>query len=137
MSSLEISFITLAIVFAGALLGIGLRAVLPEQELAGESREVVKLGMGLIATMAALVLGLLSPLPRRRLTRRIPSLRRCPARLCCLTGSSPTMDPRRKKRATHYSAPSLIRSIRYRPRKQAPSRKWEHPSTAKFSTTKS
>jgi hypothetical protein len=59
MSSLEISFITLAIVFAGALLGIGLRAVLPEQELAGESREVVKLGMGLIATMAALVLGLL------------------------------------------------------------------------------
>jgi hypothetical protein len=59
MSSLEISFITLAIVFGGALLGIGLRAVLPEQELAGESREVVKLGVGLIATMAALVLGLL------------------------------------------------------------------------------
>jgi hypothetical protein len=59
MSSLEISFITLAIVFGGALLGIGLRAVLPQSELSGESREVVKLGVGLIATMAALVLGLL------------------------------------------------------------------------------
>ena len=59
MSSLEISFITLAVVFGGALLGIALRAVLPEQQLTGESRDVVKLGMGLIATMAALVLGLL------------------------------------------------------------------------------
>src|SRR5579863_8391404 len=59
MSSLEISFVTLAIVFGGALLGILLRAVLPQHQLAGESREVVKLGMGLIATMAALVLGLL------------------------------------------------------------------------------
>jgi hypothetical protein len=59
MSSLEVRFITLAIVFGGALLGIGLRAVLPQSELSGESREVVKLGVGLIATMAALVLGLL------------------------------------------------------------------------------
>jgi hypothetical protein len=59
MSSLEISFITLAVVFGGALLGIALRAVLPQNELSGESREVVKLGVGLIATMAALVLGLL------------------------------------------------------------------------------
>jgi hypothetical protein len=59
MSSLEISFITLAVVFGGALLGMALRAVLPQNELSAESREVVKLGMGLIATMAALVLGLL------------------------------------------------------------------------------
>jgi hypothetical protein len=59
MSSLEISFITLAVVFGGALLGIALRAVLPQNELSAESREVVKLSVGLIATMAALVLGLL------------------------------------------------------------------------------
>jgi hypothetical protein len=36
-----------------------LRALLPEHHLGGESRDVVKLGMGLVATMAALVLGLL------------------------------------------------------------------------------
>ncbi len=59
MSSLEISLVTLAVVFGGALLGIGLRAVLPESEWSADSKEVVKLGMGLIATMAALVLGLL------------------------------------------------------------------------------
>ncbi len=59
MSSLEISLVTLAVVFGAALLGIALRAVLPQEALSGESREVVKLGVGLIATMAALVLGLL------------------------------------------------------------------------------
>jgi len=59
LSSLDISLVTLAVVFGGALLGIALRAVLPENQLNAESREVVKLGVGLIATMAALVLGLL------------------------------------------------------------------------------
>ena len=59
MSSLEISFITLAIVFGGALLGIVLQRVLPESQLNAESRDVLKLCVGLIATMAALVLGLL------------------------------------------------------------------------------
>jgi hypothetical protein len=44
---------------AGALLGMGLRAVLPQHHLGPESKDVVRLGMGLIATMSALVLGLL------------------------------------------------------------------------------
>ena len=41
------------------LLGMGLRRVLPEDHLSAESKDVVKLAMGLVATMAALVLGLL------------------------------------------------------------------------------
>jgi hypothetical protein len=59
MSALAISLITFAFVFGGALLGMFLRAVLPEHHLSPDSRDVVKLGTGLIATMAALVLGLL------------------------------------------------------------------------------
>ncbi|HKN73851.1 MAG TPA: hypothetical protein VJW94_01640 [Candidatus Acidoferrum sp.] len=59
MSSIAISLITFAFVFGGALLGITLRAVLPQEHLRDESKDVVKLGVGLIATMAALVLGLL------------------------------------------------------------------------------
>ncbi|MFZ3333032.1 MAG: hypothetical protein WA197_20510 [Candidatus Acidiferrales bacterium] len=59
MSSIAVSFITFAVVFGGALLGIALRAVLPSDELIDDSRDVVKLGVGLIATMSALVLGLL------------------------------------------------------------------------------
>jgi hypothetical protein len=59
MSSLAISGIILGCVFAGTLLGMALRAVLPEQHLSSESKDVVKLGMGLIGTLTALVLGLL------------------------------------------------------------------------------
>ncbi len=59
MSSISISLITLALVFGGALFGMFLRSVLPEHHLKDESKDVVKLGVGLIATMAALVLGLL------------------------------------------------------------------------------
>ncbi len=59
MSSIALALITFAVVFGGALLGIALRAVLPQNELNADSKDVVKLGVGLIATMAALVLGLL------------------------------------------------------------------------------
>ncbi len=59
MSPLSTSLVVFACVFGGALAGMGLRAVLPEHHRSAESRDVVKLGMGLIATMSALVLGLL------------------------------------------------------------------------------
>jgi hypothetical protein len=59
MSSISISCIVFACIFAGTLLGMILRAFLPEHHLSAESRDVVKLGMGLIGTMTALVLGLL------------------------------------------------------------------------------
>ncbi len=59
MSSIEISVLVFATVFGGALLGLYLRKILPETHLSSESREIVKLSIGLIATMTALVLGLL------------------------------------------------------------------------------
>ena len=46
-------------VFAGALVGMALRRILPEDHLSSDAKDVVKLAMGLIATMAALVLGML------------------------------------------------------------------------------
>jgi hypothetical protein len=59
MSTLAISGIVFGCVFGGTLLGMVLRAILPEQHLSTESKDVVKLGMGLVGTMTALVLGLL------------------------------------------------------------------------------
>lgn len=59
MSPMEVSWIVFACVFGGALLGMLLRNVLPEHHLSADSKDVVKLGMALIATMSALVLGLL------------------------------------------------------------------------------
>src|SRR5207245_4397632 len=46
-------------IFGGALLGMWLRSVLPEHHLDAETKDLVKLGVGLIGTMAALLLGLL------------------------------------------------------------------------------
>src|SRR5204863_6671276 len=59
MSSMTIGWIVLACVFGAALIGALLRKTLPEHHLSSESKDVVKLGMGLIGTMAALVLSLL------------------------------------------------------------------------------
>jgi hypothetical protein len=54
-----IGAIVFTCVFGGALVGMYLRSALPEHHLDNDSKDAVKLGMGLVATMAALVLGLL------------------------------------------------------------------------------
>ena len=59
MSSLTLSVIAFACIFGGMLIGMALRARLPDHHLSDETRDVVRLGTGMIATLAALVLGLL------------------------------------------------------------------------------
>jgi hypothetical protein len=59
MSSLTISCIVFACLIAGSVIGMILRALLPQGHLGGESKDLVKVGMGLVGTMTALVLGLL------------------------------------------------------------------------------
>jgi hypothetical protein len=59
LSALALSFAVLAVVVGGALLGALLRSLLPEHHISDESKLVVKTGIGLLATMSALVLGLL------------------------------------------------------------------------------
>src|SRR5476651_999773 len=59
MDSSTISIISVACIFGGALLGMGLRTLMPQHHLKDESRDTIKVGSGMIATLAALVLGLL------------------------------------------------------------------------------
>lgn len=59
MVSIKISLIVFIFIFGGAVLGILLHAVLPQHHLSADSKDIVKLGTGLVGTMAALVLGLL------------------------------------------------------------------------------
>jgi hypothetical protein len=59
MSSITISLIVFVCVFGGAVCGILIRRALPPNHLNGDSKDVVKMSMGLVATTAALVLGLL------------------------------------------------------------------------------
>ena len=60
MSPLATSLSVFAFVFGGVLLGMWLRSTLPKDHLDAESRDTVKVGIGLIATMTALVLGLVT-----------------------------------------------------------------------------
>ena len=59
MSELGIALIVFACVFGAAMLGLFMSNALPEHHLSQDTKDVVKLGTGLIATMAALVLSLL------------------------------------------------------------------------------
>jgi hypothetical protein len=59
MSSIGASAIVFGCVAGGALFGMYLHRIVPEPHLGKESSDVVKMGMGLVATMSALILGLL------------------------------------------------------------------------------
>jgi len=59
MSGWGVGLITLVCVCCGAALGMLLQRILPEHHLSDASKDVVKLVSGLIATLSALVLGLL------------------------------------------------------------------------------
>jgi hypothetical protein len=59
MSPLTLSVIAFTCILAGTLVGMLLRNKLAEQHLGSDAKDVVRLGAGLIGTIAALVLGLL------------------------------------------------------------------------------
>src|SRR5262245_22085736 len=59
MSDFATASIVFGSLFGATLLGMRLRALLPEDHLTPEAKDAVKLEMGSVATMAALVLGLL------------------------------------------------------------------------------
>jgi uncharacterized membrane protein len=55
-----VGIIVFTCTFAGSVLGMWLRTVLPEHHFDTESKDTVKVGIGLVATMTALVLGLIT-----------------------------------------------------------------------------
>src|SRR5881397_2175803 len=59
MDSTVVGALVFAVLFGAGLLGVRVRAMLPENHLNSDTKDAVKVGMGLVATMAALVLGLL------------------------------------------------------------------------------
>ena len=56
---MAIGWVVFAVVFGSAMLAMSLRAVVPEHHLGSDSKDVVKLGIAVIATMSALVVSLL------------------------------------------------------------------------------
>jgi Protein of unknown function (DUF4239) len=84
MSTLAISAIAFAFVFGGALLGFWLRPMLPADHTSQPSRDVIKLGMGTIATMTALVLGLLVSSAKNSYDRQSQELTEMSAKIILL-----------------------------------------------------
>ena len=56
---MTIGLISAGCIFGGALLGLFLQGLLPEHHLRDTSKDTVKVAAGMIATLGALVLGLL------------------------------------------------------------------------------
>lgn len=59
LSALGVALVAFVIILAGGFGGASLRKVLPERHLTDDTKDVIRLGTGLIGTIAALVLGLL------------------------------------------------------------------------------
>ncbi len=59
MSAAHIAAVVFAGSFVAAMVGMLLRKILPDNHLDSDAKDVMKLVMGLIGTMAALILGLL------------------------------------------------------------------------------
>jgi hypothetical protein len=59
VTPIAISFVAFAVILGGAFAGTLLRKALPDHHLANDAKDIIRLGAGLIGTIAALVLGLL------------------------------------------------------------------------------
>lgn len=59
MSAIGLSIVVAACIFAGGVAGLLLHRVLPPSHLNSETREVVRLGTGMLSVLASLVLGLM------------------------------------------------------------------------------
>jgi hypothetical protein len=59
MNSIITTLIAFACVVGGTMIGLFLSVAVPSQHLSSDSKDTVKLGMGLIGTMTAILLGLL------------------------------------------------------------------------------
>jgi hypothetical protein len=60
MSAIAIALVVFVCAFGGALIGMWLSNTLPEHHLSSASKDAVGLGIGMIATMTALILGLMT-----------------------------------------------------------------------------
>jgi hypothetical protein len=84
MSALVIGGIVFACVFGGALFGMFLGTILPAEHLSPDARDVIKVTMAMIATLAALVLGLLTASAKSSLDDKESELRSAAAQIVLL-----------------------------------------------------
>ncbi|MBS0264363.1 MAG: hypothetical protein JSS02_20670, partial [Planctomycetes bacterium] len=81
MDSITVSLVLLASTLAGLFIGVWLRSVLPDPHLNADSKEVVKMGTGLVAAVTGLVLGLLTASAKSSYDSQLGNLRQMAANI--------------------------------------------------------
>ena len=84
MNELATSFVIYVCVMGGALTGIYLNSVLPPEQIKDETRQAVNIAVGVIATLAALVLGLMVASAKSSFDARSDDVREIAARVIIL-----------------------------------------------------
>lgn len=84
MSSLTVSLICFVCILGSLLLGMVVRKYLPNHHLSEASSDAVKLGIGVVATLAALVLGLLTASAKGTFDTMTSELRQTGAKIVLL-----------------------------------------------------
>ena len=107
VNSVITSIIVFAFVFGGALIGLCLGAVLPREHLSSDSKDIVKMGMGLVGTMTAILLGLLVASAKSFYDSQGDELTEMSAKIVLLDGSWRIMVPRRRRLAIFCAVPWL------------------------------
>jgi hypothetical protein len=97
MSSITIACIVFACVFGGAMLAMMAGRALPEQHLSGDSKDAVKLGLATVATLAALVLGLLIAAAKGTYDAQSGTVKELAARVLLLDRLLATYGPQTKE----------------------------------------
>lgn len=113
MSALVIAAIVLVCVFGGALVGMGLRRHLPDHHLKEDSKNTVNLAIGVIATMSALVLGLMVSSAKGSFDRMADELTQAAATVVQLDRTlveygPETIEIRRKLRSNYQIAADML-----------------------------
>jgi hypothetical protein len=75
VDSVHVTLTTFAVILGGATLGFVLRKCLQERHLSSQTQDVVKLATGVIATLTALVLGLLIATAKQTFDARVAQVR--------------------------------------------------------------
>jgi len=111
MSPIMVGLIVFACILGGALLGMALRKIAPDHHLDPKSQEVVKLGIGVIATMAALVLGLLIASAKTSFDNQNNALTEMSAKVILLDRILAHYGPRETKEIRDSLRAAVVRTI--------------------------
>ena len=108
MSAITASALAFVCIFGSAMLGMVLRGALPEHHMNQDSKDVIKVAMATIATLAALVLGLLVSSAKTSFDGKEREVVEGAAHLILLDRTLAAYGPETKEARNHASASRCI-----------------------------